>query len=163
VRRTHCRHRWSAWSAGCGTLLMMAVAAMAEMPVGFAPEVIKELNEAKQIYVATARKDGTRSTAVPVWFGYVDDAIWFTTSPGSHKGRRVRGGSPVFVSVRGKDGPFLKTKAEIVKDPAQAERLGAFYSKKYWIAWLGFFRPSGRRVQSGKVLLLRLTPAPDSR
>ena len=25
-----------------------------------------------------------------------------------------------------------------------AERLGEIYAQKYWIAWLGFFRPSAR-------------------
>ena len=66
----------------------------------------------------------------------------------------------MFVSTQGKDGPLIKTKADIVNDPAMAERLGDLYSKKYWIAWLGFFRPSRARVESGKVVLVRLTPAP---
>ena len=126
---------------------------------GFPPDFVAHLQKVKEIYVATQRKDGTRSTAVPVWFGWMDDAIWFTTSPTSHKGKRVRAGSPVFVSVEGKDGPFIKTKAEIIKDGAVADRLGALYSKKYWIAWLGFFRPSRARNESGKTVLLKLTPS----
>jgi len=40
-----------------------------------------------------------------------------------------------------------------------ADRLGKIYADKYWIAWLGFFRPSGARVEAGKVVLLKLTPA----
>jgi len=90
----------------------------------------------------------------------MDNAIWFTTGPDSHKGRRVQRGSAMFVSVGGKDGPFIKTQAEIVKDGALAERLGEIYSQKYWIAWLGLFRPSRARNESGKTILLRLTPAP---
>ncbi len=90
----------------------------------------------------------------------MDNAIWFTTSPGSHKARRVMRGSPLFVSVEGKEGPFLRTTAEVVKDGALADRLGEIYTQKYWIAWLGFFRPSRARNESGKTILLRLTPAP---
>jgi len=133
---------------------------MADQPgARFPADVVAQLNQSKEIYVATVRKNGTRSAAVPVWFAFMDDAIWFTTGPESHKGRRVQKGSPMFVSVQGKDGPFITTKAEVVKDGAIAERLGELYSKKYWIAWLGFFRPSRARNESGKTILLRLTPA----
>ncbi len=127
---------------------------------GFAPDFVARLKRCKEIYVATERKDGSRSKAVPVWFGIMDDAIWFTTGPQSHKARRVRRGSPLFVSVEGKDGPFIRTQATIVKDGGLAERLGEIYNDKYWIAWLGFFRPSRARNDSGKTVLLRLTPAP---
>ena len=72
--------------------------------------------------------------------------------------KRVRRGSPMFVSVEGKHGPFIKTKVEIIKDGALADRLGEIYSKKYWIAWLCFFRPSRARNESGKTVLLKLTP-----
>ena len=127
---------------------------------GFPPDFVARLKQCKEIYVATLRKDGNRSNAVPVWFGFMDDAIWFTTGPQSHKARRVRRGSPLLVSVDGKDGPFVQTTATIVKDGALAERLGDLYNEKYWIAWLGFFRPSRARNDSGKTVLLRLTPAP---
>lgn len=127
---------------------------------GFAPDFVARLKRCKEIYVATERKDGSRSKAVPVWFGLMDDAVWFTTGPQSHKARRVRRGSPLFVSVEGKDGPFIRTQATVVKDGSLAERLGEIYNDKYWIAWLGFFRPSRARNDSGKTVLLRLTPAP---
>jgi hypothetical protein len=134
--------------------------AMAETAAAsFPPDFVAQLDKIKEIYVATERKDGTHSKPVPVWFGYMDDALWFTTGPDSHKGKRVRRGSPMYVSAQGAAGPFIKTKAEIINDGATAERLGQLYSKKYWIAWLGFFRPSRARNESGKTILLRLTPA----
>lgn len=143
-----------------GSLSLSARSAMAEQPTaGFPPEFVAQLDAAKEIYVATERKDGTRSKPVPVWFGYMDNALWFTTSPDSHKGKRVKRGSAMYVSAQGENGPFIKTKAEVIKDGALAERLGEVYSKKYWIAWLGFFRPSRARNESGKTILLRLTPA----
>jgi len=138
-----------------------APSAMAEQPTAsFPPEFVAQLDGIKEIYVATERKDGTRSKAVPVWFGYMDNALWFTTSPESHKGKRVKRGSAMYVSAQGENGPFIKTNAEVIKDGALAERLGEIYSKKYWIAWLGFFRPSSARNESGKTILLKLTPAP---
>jgi hypothetical protein len=143
------------------TLACALAPAMAEeLTQGFPADFAAHLARNKEIYVATVRKDGSRSTAVPVWFGVMDNAIWFTTSPGSHKARRVRRGSPLLVSVESKDGPFIKTKAEIVLDGAVADRLGEVYARKYWIAWLGFFRPSRARNESGKTVLIRLTPAP---
>lgn len=136
-----------------------APVAMAEQaPASFPPEFVAQLDKAKEIYVATERKDGTRSKPVPVWFGYMDNALWFTTSPGSHKGKRVKRGSPMWVSAQGENGPYIKTRAEVIRDGAIADRLGAVYSQKYWIAWLGFFRPSRERNESGKTILLRLTP-----
>lgn len=121
-------------------------------------EMAEKLADAKEIHVATQRKDGTRSRTAPVWFGVMDGSLWFTTSPETYKGKRIRRGSPVFVSVTGKDGPFVAMKAEIVRDGEAAEKLGALYKKKYWIAWLGFFRPRRERVLSGQTLLIRLTP-----
>jgi hypothetical protein len=139
---------------------LSARSVMAEQPAtNFPPEFVAQLDGAKEIYVATERKDGTRSKPVPVWFGYMDNALWFTTAPDSHKGKRVKRGSAMYVSAQGESGPFIKTKAEVIKDGALAERLGEVYSKKYWIAWLGFFRPSRARNESGKTILLRLTPA----
>lgn len=130
------------------------------VPASFPPEFVAQLDKIKEIYVATDRKDGTRSKPVPVWFGYMDNALWFTTGPDSHKGKRVQRGSPMYVSAQGAGGPFIKTKVEIIKDGAAAERLGQLYAQKYWIAWLGFFRPSRARNESGKTILLKLTPAP---
>lgn len=139
-------------------MVVLAAAAVGDQVKSFPPEFMSKLKDAKQIYVATQRKDGTRSTVVPVWFGVIDDAIWFATLPDNHKARRVKRGSPMFVSVEGEDGPFIKTKADIVKDGAVAEHLGEIYARKYWIAWFGLFRPSREKVESGKNLLIRLTP-----
>src|SRR5262245_16819302 len=125
-----------------GVQVGRSVSAMAEQPGSFPPEFVAQLSQAKEIYVATDRKDGKRSEAVPVWFGYMDNALWFTTSPDSNKAKRVKRGSPIYVSTQGKNGPYIKTQAEIIKDGALADKLGEIYSEKYWIAWVGFFRPS---------------------
>lgn len=145
-----------------GACVGVAAVAAELLLQGVPLEMAEKLADAKEIYVATQRKDGTRSRAVPVWFGVMDGSLWFTTSPDTYKGKRIRRGSPVFVSVSGKDGPFVAMKAEIVQDGEAAEKLGKLYEKKYWIAWLGFFRPRKERVLSGQTLLIRLTPVEGS-
>ncbi len=123
-----------------------------------APDVAAALQSAKQIYVATRRADGTPSKAVPVWFLLDGDALYFTTGPGSHKARRIARGSPLLVWVGRPDGPHFVGRAELVRDPALAARMGPAYDAKYWISWLGFFRPRAERVQAGKTVIVRVTP-----
>jgi general stress protein 26 len=133
----------------------------AQQPPGtFPANFVQQLQHAKEIYLETRRPNGTRSSVAPVWFAFIDNVIWFSTSPRTYKARRVEHGSPIFVSAQGKDGPFIKTKAEIVKDGAMADRLGKLYRQKYWLAWLGLFRPSRSGIESGDIVLIRLTPAP---
>jgi hypothetical protein len=136
-------------------LLLTAAAARA---ADFPPDFMAKLQENKEIHVATQRKDGSRSSAVPVWFVVIDGVLWSSTGPNTIKARRVERGSPMFVSVSGEDGPFIETKAEIVKDPEIAEQMGRLYADKYWIAWMGFFRPSAERVRSGEIVLLKMAP-----
>lgn len=124
----------------------------------FTPEVASALRAAKQIYVATHRADGTPSKVVPVWFLFDGDAILFTTGPESHKVRRIAKGSPLLVWIGRADGPHLVGHAEIVRDPALAARMGPAYDTKYWISWLGFFRPRAERVRDGKTVIVKVTP-----
>lgn len=131
---------------------------MAGQVPSFPATFLRELQGSKQIYVATERKDGTRSAASPVWFGIIDNQIWFATKVGSHKAGRVKRGSPLFVSVTGKDGPFVKTRGEVVKDGALADRLGEIYAQKYWMAWVGLHRPSRQKIESGEDVLVHLIP-----
>jgi general stress protein 26 len=119
----------------------------AELPV----PTREALQSSDQIYVATRRRSGEPSSAKPVWFYYLgDDELFFTTSPGSWKAKRIARGSPLYIWVGGKDGPFLIGEAEEVSDAALIDRMGQAYAEKYWIAWLGFFKPRSSRVTEGK-------------
>jgi general stress protein 26 len=142
----------SMWLAGL--LIMAAGGSSGRLP----PEVRAALRTQKEIYVSTRRANGSRSQAAPVWFWWDGQALYFTTAPDSHKGRRIRKGSPVFLSVQGKSGPFFEGAPEIVTDREEVERLGREYADKYWIAWLGFFRPRSARVAAGKTLVVKVTP-----
>lgn len=108
------------------------------------------LRSSSYIYVATQRKDGQQSSASPVWFMWDDGKVFFTTSPESWKAKRIARGSPLTIHVGSTDGPKLTGKARQVKDPALVDRMGQAYSDKYWIAWLGLFRPRSDRVTAGK-------------
>lgn len=135
-------------------------AVVAEAQPVFPTDFVERLDRVGEIYVGTQRQDGSRSAVVPVWFAHVDGAIWFATNPTSVKARRVKGGSPVYVSVTGPEGPFIETKADVANDPEMAARLGEIYSDKYWLAWIGYQRPSRERLEAGEIILLKLTPTP---
>src|SRR5215831_12689704 len=55
------------------------------------------LAKADLVYVATIRKNGTQSTAAPVWFttGTDNNSILIQTGPTTWKAKRIRRGSPV--------------------------------------------------------------------
>ena len=125
-----------------------------------APEVREALGSAKELYVATRRADGSTSKAAPVWFMFDGNAVYFTTGPGSHKAKRIAKGSPVLVWVGSQTGPHFVGRGEVLHDPALAEKMAPVYDQKYWISWLGFFRPRPDRVRDGKTVIVRVTPLP---
>jgi PPOX class probable F420-dependent enzyme len=119
------------------------------------------LGTAKNLYVATERKDGSRSEPTPIWFMADADAVWFTTVPGSWKAKRVRLGRPLHVHVGARGGPYFKGRGTIVTDPAVAARMAPVYARRYWLAWLGLFRPNPARVRRGETLIVRVVPWQD--
>ncbi len=135
-------------------------AAAAELPA----ETRELLRTSDYIYTATRRKSGERSSIKPVWFYYEDgDELFFTTSPDSWKAKRIATGSPLYIWVGEKDGPYLIGEAREVDDAALVDRMGEAYNEKYWIAWMGFFRPRSDRVTSGKTkaYVVKLRPGTD--
>ena len=139
-------------------LVSMFLLATARSTNALPADVQSALRTQKEIYVATRRADGSRSTAARIWFWSDGRVLYFSTSPDSHKAKRIRKGSPVFFSLQGKDGPFFEGTAEIVTDLELVGRLGDEYSHKYWIAWMGLFRPRPGRVAAGKTMVVRVTP-----
>jgi PPOX class probable F420-dependent enzyme len=144
------------WTALGLALVVLGAAAGAQ----FQPDVRQALATAKNLYVATKRQDGTTSKVSPVWFMVDGDVIYFTTVPTSYKAKRIAKGSPVLVWVGSEQGPHFVGKGEILRDPALAERMAPVYDHKYWISWLGFFRPRADRVRDGKTVIVRVTPLP---
>lgn len=139
-------------------LVMCAVLVAVVAHAGFAPDVEEALGTAKDLYVATEREDGSLSKVSPIWFMYDDEALYFTTVPTSYKAKRVRRGRPLHIWVGAADGPHLVAHGEVLTDPAVAERMAPEYDRKYWISWLGFFRPRPDRVRDGKTVIIRVRP-----
>lgn len=110
------------------------------------------LQSSSYIYVATQRKNGDLGSFSPIWFTYDAGKIFFTTSPDSFKAKRIAKGRPLTIHVGTEDGPVVVGKAEKVTDPAYIDKMGEAYNKKYWMSWIGFFRPRGDRVASGKTM-----------
>jgi PPOX class probable F420-dependent enzyme len=132
---------------------------MAVGAAAFPASVSEALKDAKQIYIATRRANGAASKVVPVWFMFDGEAVYFTTGPDTHKARRIAKGSPLLVWVGAADGPHFEGKAELLRDPDLAARMAPVYNQKYWISWLGFFRPRPERVREGKTLIVKVRPA----
>lgn len=133
--------------AGLFWVIQPAAARAAELP----PQTQELLRSSDYIYLATRRQSGATSSVKPVWFFYEGgDELFFTTSPSSWKARRLAAGSPLYVWVGEPDGPFLLGEAREVSDAALIDRMGKSYADKYWIAWMGFFKPRSDRVGEGK-------------
>jgi len=140
-------------------LFTMALVGLATVATaGFSPEVTTALRTAKELYVATRRADGTQSKVSPIWFMYDGEAVYFATLPTSYKAKRIRKGSPLLVWVGSSDGPYFEATAELIADPDVAARMAPVYSQKYWIAWIGLFRPNPDRVRAGKTVIVRIKP-----
>jgi PPOX class probable F420-dependent enzyme len=116
------------------------------------PATEELLRSSSYIYTATQRKDGSLSSFAPVWFAWDGGRIFFTTEPDSWKARRIARGSALTIRVGSKTGPTLVGRPARVTDPALVDRMGQAYSAKYWIAWLGLFRPRSSRVSAGKTV-----------
>ena len=115
------------------------------------------LSRATYIYIATVRKDGNQSRAVPVWFiAPADGQILIDTNSNSWKSRRIRRGSPVLVWIGSRNGPAFVGKAEFVNDAATHDYMIEQIPKKYWLAWMGFFGPKREKFDSGAIVTIRI-------
>lgn len=143
--------------AGLVWLLWPAPARAASLP----PATEAALRTSDLIYLATRRRNGALGAIRPIWFYYDDGKIFFSTSPDSWKAKRIAAGSPLYIWVGSESGPFVEGTAARVTDPALIDRMGEAYAQKYWIAWLGFFKPRSTRVTTGKTnaYLVTLTHA----
>lgn len=120
---------------------------------------IEALRSARYVYIATVRKDGTQSKAVPVWFTLTEDnSILIQTGRDSWTARRVRSGSPVIVWIGRRDGVALIGIAEIGNDPKLTERIVDDFPRKYLLARIGFHRPHRERFESGETVAIKIIP-----
>jgi hypothetical protein len=126
------------------------------------PRDATALAKATYIYIATVRKDGNQSKAVPVWFiTTADNQVLIETGPGSWKAKRIKRGSPALVWIGARTGPAFIGKAEIVADKTLQDQVIEQYPKKYLLARIGFARPSRAKLDSAQIVVIRISPARD--
>jgi hypothetical protein len=123
---------------------------------------VDALAKATYIYIATVRKDGNQSRAVPVWFTTTaDHEVLIETSPTSWKAKRIKRGSPALIWIGARTGPAFIGKAEIVTDTALQDQVIAEYPRKYLLARIGFARPSRAKLDRGQIVVIRISPTRD--
>jgi general stress protein 26 len=115
------------------------------------------------IYVATVRKDGNQSRAVPVWFTTSADGngILIQTGPDSWKARRIRRGSPVLIWIGAANGPAFIGKAQITSDATVQKKILNDFRKKYWQNRVMGVGPSRAGFDSGARVAIAITPVRD--
>jgi hypothetical protein len=120
------------------------------------------LSQASLIYIATVRKDGTQSTAAPVWFTTMPSGlVLIQTAPTSWKAKRIRRGSPVIVWIGRRDGPAFVAKAEITSEPAVINRIVTDYPQKYLLARIGLHRPTNKKFMQQQIVAIKIIPTRD--
>jgi PPOX class probable F420-dependent enzyme len=89
---------------------------------------VERLESGRNYWIGTARKDG-RPHAAPVWGLWIDDAILFSTSPRSRKGRNLARDPRVVVHLEsGDEVVIVEGEVERVRlSPAAADA----YERKY--------------------------------
>ncbi len=143
-------------------LLAALVAPAATASAATSPRDAGALAKSTYIYIATVRKDGNQSQAAPVWFITTgDNQVLIETSPASWKARRIKRGSPALVWIGSRTGPAFIGKAEIVQDTALQDQVIAGYPKKYMLARIGYARPTRAKLDSGQIVVIRISPARD--
>jgi hypothetical protein len=144
--------------AAAAVLVAVATPAIAAT----APRDADALAKATYIYIATVRKDGNQSKAAPVWFiTTADKQVLIETSPTSWKAKRIKRGSPAMIWIGARTGPAFIGKAEIVTDAKLQDQVIEQYPKKYLLARIGFARPSRAKLDSGQIIVIRISPARD--
>src|ERR1700722_19441570 len=147
-------------AAGAMLAAIAAPAAIANATTS--PRDADALAKGTYIYVATVRKDGNQSKAVPVWFITTpDQQVLIETSPTSWKAKRIKRGSPAMIWIGTRTGPAFIGKAEIVTDTKLQDEVIAEYPKRYLLARIGFARPSRAKLDSGQIIVIRISPTRD--
>ena len=123
------------------------------------PINVNAFADASYIYIATIRKDGSQSRAVPVWFvTTAQGRILIDTNTDSWKAKRVRRGSPVIVWMGSRTGPAFIGKAEFETDSSVQDQMIERIPQKYLLARFGLFGPKRANFDSGKIVTIRITP-----
>lgn len=92
---------------------------------------VEQLTAARNYWICTTRPDG-RPHAAPVWGVWLDDAVWFGTSPDSQKGRNLLRDPRVVIHLEsGDDTVILDGEVEMTGEADVVTRVADTYEQKY--------------------------------
>jgi Pyridoxamine 5'-phosphate oxidase len=118
---------------------------------------IDEFVQARVVYIATVRKDGTQSKAAPLWFTITHErTILVQSGPDSWHTRRIRRGSPVLVWM-GRNGPAFIGRAQLTDNPIVIDQIIKDYPRKYLMARLGWHRPGRTSFARGERVAIMIS------
>lgn len=160
TRRMFSRSAGNLVGAAAFVLAIIASAAIASADAS--SRDVAALAKSSLIYIATVRKDGNQSTAVPVWFITTSgNRVLIETSPTSWKAKRIKRGSPALIWIGERSGPAFIGKAEIVQDTKVQDEVLEQYPKKYMLARIGISRPTRAKLDAGQIVVIRISPVRD--
>lgn len=89
------------------------------------------LRATRSIWLATTRPDG-RPHAVPVWFVWLHEHVYFSNRPDLQKGRNLRHQAWAVLHLGdGDDVVIVEGPTSVVTDPAEAAEVDRVYGDKY--------------------------------
>lgn len=151
-----------AWIAGA--TLLAALPVPLAIAANLDPSVRKALEEAKYVYIASQRRDGSWSRSAEIWFLFHQDSVYVGTPPSSWRAKRIRWGRPrARISVGKPDGPVFCARGQIVSDRAVIEKLLDVFPKKYAEGWPQHEQRFRQGFVDGSRVLIRYTPEPCSK
>jgi PPOX class probable F420-dependent enzyme len=92
---------------------------------------VEQLTAARNYWICTTRRDGSPH-AMPVWGVWLDNAVWFSTSPDSTKGRNMARDPRIVVHLEsGEETVVLEGEVERPGDQDGLRRFADTYEQKY--------------------------------
>ena len=106
----------------------------------------------RNIWMATTRPDG-RPHLAPLWFTYVDDAVWIGTGAGSVRTANLRTNPKASITLEDGNAPITAEGVVTIHETERPPAVAAAFAEKYdWDITLG------EDVDVGTVVLLEFRP-----
>ena len=84
----------------------------------------------RNIWMATTRPDG-RPHLAPLWFTYVDDAVWIGTGAGSVRTANLRSNPRASIALEDGDAPITAEGVVTIHDTERPPAVVAAFAEKY--------------------------------
>jgi hypothetical protein len=143
-------------------VLVLLGASLSTVPANsgsLSPELQKELESSKHVYIQSTRADGSLSKAAEIWFMYHKGAVWVCSETTSHRVKRIQAGKTgAKIAVGKSDGPSFTAKGSIVKDAEVNKVLFETFAKKYASGWTSYEKEFQNGLADGSRTLVKYDP-----